>query len=313
MAAKAASLSWTTPLTALLTLILILSLAGCGAPAGQGSQATPPAGLSSQVTPPAAEQSPAITVVSREDGSGTRGAFIELFGIEQREADGSRKDLTTKEAVIANQTEVMLVSVAGDVSSIGYVSLGSMNDTVKAVNVDGAAATTDNVKTGVYTIARPFIIATKGAPAGVAADFTDYILSAAGQEVVAANHYIAVESSDSYRSAQPAGRIVVAGSSSVTPVMEKLTEAYKIVNPNATVEIQMSDSSAGLTAAIDGTCDIAMSSRDLKDTETAELTPVKIAIDGIAVIVNKNNALGNLSKEQVKAIFTGDALRWNEI
>ncbi|MDR1070947.1 MAG: substrate-binding domain-containing protein [Gracilibacteraceae bacterium] len=293
-----------------LALVLILSLAGCGAPA---TQTAPPAGQGAQVTSPAAEQSSAITVVSREDGSGTRGAFIELFGIEQREADGSRKDLTTKEAVIANQTEVMLVSVAGDAGSIGYVSLGSLNDTVKAVNVDGAAATTDNVKTGVYTIARPFIIATKGAPEGIAADFTDYILSAAGQEVVAANHYIAVETGGSYRSAQPSGRIVVAGSSSVTPVMEKLTEAYKIVNPNATVEIQMSDSSAGLTAAIDGTCDIAMSSRDLKDTETAELTPVKIAIDGIAVIVNKSNTLGNLSKDQVKAIFTGDALRWNEI
>jgi phosphate transport system substrate-binding protein len=252
-------------------------------------------------------------VVSREDGSGTRGAFIELFGIEQREADGSRKDLTTKEAIIANQTEVMLVSVAGDTNSIGYVSLGSLNDTVKAVRIDGAAATVDNVKTGAYTISRPFIIATKGAPGGPASDFIGYILSGPGQEVVAGNHYIAVDANASYQSSQPSGKITVAGSSSVTPVMEKLVEAYNAVNPNAVIEIQMTDSSAGLTAAIDGACDIAMSSRELKESEAAELTPVKIAIDGIAVIVNNNNTVTDLSKEQVKSIFTGAASRWSDI
>ncbi|MDR0433579.1 MAG: substrate-binding domain-containing protein [Gracilibacteraceae bacterium] len=290
---------------ATLILAVVLLAAGCGAPVGQGAQ-TPPAGGESGAAG-------AITVISREDGSGTRGAFIELFGIELREADGSRKDLTTKEAVIANQTEVMLVSVAADANGVGYVSLGSLNDSVKAVSVDGAAATAANVKDGVYAIARPFIIATKGAPAELAADFIGYIMSADGQSVVAANNYIALEPDSSYQSGQPAGKIVVAGSSSVTPVMEKLAEAYQIVNPGATIEIQMGDSSAGLTAAMDGVCDIAMSSRDLRESEAAELTPVKIAIDGIAVVVNKSNPLSDLSKEQVKAIFTGEIQYWDEI
>ncbi|MDR1604479.1 MAG: substrate-binding domain-containing protein [Gracilibacteraceae bacterium] len=302
-----------------LILLLALLAAGCGtsapptAPpaAGSGTPAAPPA--SGTPATPAAPADAAIVVVSREDGSGTRGAFIELFGIEQREADGSRKDLTTKEAIIANQTEVMLVSVAGEANSIGYVSLGSLNNTVKAVSIDGAAATVANVKSGAYSISRPFLIATKGAPSGPAADFTGYILSPAGQEIVESSHYIPVEADASYQSSQPTGKITIAGSSSVTPVMEKLVEAYNAVNPNADIEIQMSDSSAGLTAAIEGTCDIAMASRELKETEAAELTPLKIAIDGIAVIVNQGNPVAELSKDQVKAIFTGDALRWSEI
>jgi phosphate transport system substrate-binding protein len=296
----------------LLTLAL---LAGCG----QGTQGTQggQSSQSSQATPGSSTATPEpeaqpITVVSREDGSGTRGAFIELFGIEQKEADGTRKDLTTKEAVIANQTEVVLVSVAGDAGCIGYVSLGSLNDSVKAVDIDGAAATTDNVKSGMYSVSRPFIIATKGDPSGVAADFIGYILSAEGQAVVQSSHYIPLEAAE-WQSGQPSGKITVAGSSSVTPLMEKLTEAYAVVNPNAVIEIQMSDSSAGLTAAIDGACDIAMSSRDLKETEAAELTPVKIAIDGIAVVVNKDNPVSNLTKDQVKAIFTGETLQWSDV
>lgn len=255
-----------------------------------------------------------ITVVSREDGSGTRGAFIELFGIEEKSADGSKSDKTTKEAVIANKTDVMLTNVAGDAYAIGYVSLGSLSNSVKALKIDGAEATAENVKNGAYKVSRPFNIATKGQASEVAQDFINYILSADGQKIVSESYIAVNDSAEAYSGTKPSGKIVVAGSSSVSPVMEKLKEGYLAVNPNVKIEIQTNDSTAGITAAIDGTCDIGMASRELKDSEiSAGLTSTAIAIDGIAVIVNPANPVSELSREQIKSVFTGKVVSWSEI
>ena len=254
-----------------------------------------------------------ISIVSREDGSGTRGAFIELFGIEVKGADGSRKDTTSKEAVIAKQTDVMMTNIAGDQYAIGYISLGSLNKTVKAVAINGVAANVKNVKDGAYVIARPFFIATQGAPSAPAQDFIKFILSAEGQAVVAKSYVTIDDKAPAYAGKGPAGKIVVAGSSSVTPVMEKLKEAYIARNPKIVIEIQQSDSSAGMSATMNGSCDIGMASRDLKESELAKLKPTRIAIDGIAVIVNNENPLTNLTKEQVKSIFTGETTKWNSV
>jgi len=254
-----------------------------------------------------------IVVVSREDGSGTRGAFIELFAIEQKNDDGTKKDLTTKEAIIAKQTDVMMTNIAGNPYAIGYISLGSMNDTVKALQIEGVTPAAVNVKNGTYSIARPFNIATKAEISELTEDFIGFILSADGQAVVA-NGYISVdENAPAYTGSKPSGKIVVAGSSSVTPIMEKLKEAYLETNPNAAIEIQMSDSSAGITGAIEGTCNIGMASRELKDSELARLNSTQIALDGITVIVNHGNPTTNLTKEQVKAVFTGEALTWSVV
>lgn len=254
-----------------------------------------------------------INVVSREDGSGTRGAFIELFGIEKKADDGSKKDMTTKEAVIAKQTDVMMINIAGDKYAIGYISLGSLNDTVKAVQIDGVTASAENVKNGTYPISRPFNIATKGNPSELAQDFISFIMSKEGQTVVSSSYIAIDDDAPVYSGNRPSGKIVVAGSSSVTPIMEKLKETYAVLNPNASIEIQMSDSSAGMTAAMDGTCDIGMASRELKDSELAQLTPLHIALDGIAVIINNGNTTVSLSKEQVKSIFTGTTVKWSEL
>lgn len=254
-----------------------------------------------------------IHVVSREDGSGTRGAFIELFGIEKKNDDGSKKDRTTKEAVIAKQTDIMMTNVVNDLYAIGYLSLGSLNDTVKAVSIDGAAASAENVKNGSYAIARPFNIATKGEPSGITKDFVDFIFSAKGQAIVS-DSYIAVDdAADAYMGSKPSGKIVIAGSSSVSPLMEKLIEKYKEINPNAQIELQTNDSSSGMKAAIDGTCDIGMASRGLKDSEKEQLNSMEIALDGIAVIVHKENPIGNLSREQVEKIFIGEMMNWSEV
>ena len=254
-----------------------------------------------------------ITVLSREDGSGTRGAFIELFGIEKKDTSGKKVDYTTDEAAITNSTAVMLASVAGDNYAIGYVSLGSLNDSVKAVKIDGADATISNINNGSYKISRPFNIAVKEGLTPVAQDFVNFILSDKGQKVIAANKYIQV-TAKSYISSKASGKIVVSGSSSVSPVMEKLIEAYKSENPNANIELQTSDSTTGVTNAINGTCEIGMVSRSLKDSEKSKgVQEVTIAIDGIAVIVNKSNPTENLSKAQVEQIFTGKTLKWNEV
>lgn len=255
-----------------------------------------------------------ISVVSREEGSGTRGAFIELFGIEQKDANGEKVDYTTTEADFTNSTSVMLSTVAGDEYAIGYVSLGSLNDTVKALKVDGVEATEANIKAGTYKAARPFNIATKGDVSEVAQDFIDFILSTEGQAVVSENGYIALDDVKPYAGSKPAGKIVVAGSSSISPVMEKLKEAYLKINTGAEIEIQTLDSSTGMTMTAEGTCDIGMASRELKDTEINNgLTGTVIATDGIAVIVNKANTLDDITSEQVKNIYVGDVLTWDEI
>ena len=254
-----------------------------------------------------------ITVVSREDGSGTRGAFIELMEIQEKNADGSKVDKTTKEAVIVNKTDIMLTSVAGDEYAIGYVSLGSLNDSVKALAIDGAEATAANVKNGSYKVARPFNIVTKGEASGLAKEFIDFIMSAEGQQVVEKSGYIKVDdNAPAFAGTNPSGKISVAGSSSVAPVMEKLREAYLAINPNASIEVQQSDSTAGMTAAMEGTCDIGMASRELKEAEAAVLTPLAIANDGIAVIVSPQNPATGMTKEQVKAVFTGEAELWSD-
>ena len=255
-----------------------------------------------------------ISVVSREDGSGTRGAFIELFGVEEKDANGDKVDYTTDEAIIANSTEIVMTTVAGDDYAIGYSSLGSLNDTVKAVKIDGAEPTADNINNGSYTISRPFNIATKGDVSDVAQDFINYIMSADGQQIIEDNGYIKASDAGAFESNGASGKIVVAGSSSVTPVMEKLQEAYQKVNSGAEIEIQESDSTTGMTAAMDGTCDIGMASRELKDTEIdGGLTATVIAKDGIAIIVNKNNPTEDLTKDQVNSIFRGEVTTWDEV
>ena len=259
-------------------------------------------------------KSQTITVVSREDGSGTRGAFIELFGIEEKDASGKKVDNTTDDATITNSTEVMMTTVAGDEAAIGYTSLGALNSSIKALKVDGAEATAANVKSGTYKISRPFNIATKGTVSEVTQDFINYILSEDGQKIVESNGYISQGNSGAFTSNGASGKIVVAGSSSVTPVMEKLLEAYQKVNTGAKIELQESDSTTGMTAVIDGTCDIGMASRELKDSEkSAGLTNQVIALDGIAVIVNNKNSASNITSEQVKAIFTGETTDWSNV
>ena len=260
------------------------------------------------------DKSEYISVVSREDGSGTRGAFIELFGVEQKDENDEKVDHTTDEAIITNSTEVMLTTVSGDEYAIGYVSLGSLNDTVKTVNIDGAEPTVDNIKSGTYKISRPFNIATKGDVTGVAKDFINYIMSADGQKVIEDNGYISVSDASAFTSDNSEGKIVVAGSSSVTPVMEKLKEAYLAINSKADIEIQESDSTTGMTAAMDGTCDIGMASRELKDSETeGGLTSTVIAMDGIAVIVNKDCPVTDLTTEDVMKVYTGEYTTWDAL
>ena len=255
-----------------------------------------------------------ITVVSREDGSGTRGAFVELLGIEEKDSDGNKIDMTTEDAKITNSTSVMMTTVEGDVNAIGYISLGSLNDTVTAVKVDGAEATAENVASGTYSVQRPFNIATKDTPNEIAQDFINFIMSKEGQAVVEENHYIAVGEQQAYEPAGVEGKIVVAGSSSVTPVMEKLKEAYVALNPNVEIEVQQSDSTTGMQSAIDGLCDIGMASRELKDSEKeAGLTSMVIAQDGIAVIVNNESGITDLTSEQIKAIYTGEVTEWEDV
>lgn len=256
-----------------------------------------------------------ITIVSREDGSGTRGAFVELFGIEEKDANGEKVDRTIDSAQITNNTSVMMTTVSGNMYAIGYISLGSLNDTVKALKVDGVEASAANVKAGTYKIARPFNIAYKdGSLSDVSQDFVDYIMSSEGQQIITDNGYISVDDSQPYSGSKPSGKIVVAGSSSVSPVMEKLKEAYMKVNTGADIEIQTSDSTTGMTSAADGVCDIGMASRELKDSETsAGLTSLAIALDGIAVVVNNDNPTTDITSEQVKSIYTGETTTWKNI
>lgn len=256
-----------------------------------------------------------IGVISREDGSGTRGAFIELFGIEQKNEAGEKVDYTTLGAVITNSTAVMMTTVEGDKYAIGYISLGSLNDTVKALEIDGTAASVANIKNGSYKVYRPFNIVTCGDVNAETQDFINFIMSADGQAVVENGGYIAVaEGAASYTPAVSSGKVTVSGSSSVSPIMEKLKEAYIAANPGMTVEIQTSDSSTGVADAIDGTSNIGMASRELKDSEISKgaLSTV-IANDGIAVIVNNDNPTDGLTSEQVMNIFMGETTAWSEV
>ena len=254
-----------------------------------------------------------IDVISREDGSGTRGAFIELTGVEQK-VDGVKMDMTTEDAQITNSTAVMLSTVAGDAYAIGYVSLGSLNDSVKAVQVEGVTATAENVANGSYVLARPFNIAYKEeALSELGRDFVAFVMSVEGQAIINANGYVGSADAPAYAGSAPEGKLVIAGSSSVSPVMEKLIEAYAAVNAGAKLELQTSDSTTGMTSAIDGTCDIGMASRELKAEEAETLTSVAIAMDGIAVIVNLDNPVDALNKAQIAAIYTGEATAWSEI
>lgn len=251
----------------------------------------------------------AITVVSREDGSGTRGAFTELLEIAVDDVDN-----TVATAEVTNSTSVMMTTVAGDENAIGYISLGSLDDSVKSLKVDGIEATVDNIKSGAYKVARPFeICIPKDGISETAQDFIDFILSDEGQAIISEEGYISVESGKQYEASDKEGKITLAGSTSVSPVMEKLTEKYKELNPNVTTEIQQTGSSAGIESATEGACDIGMSSRELKPEELEKLEEIRIAMDGICVIVNKNSAIEDLTAEQIKQIYMGEITDWSEL
>ncbi len=255
-----------------------------------------------------------INLTSREEGSGTRGAFIELFGIEKKDASGKKVDYSLDTAAVTNSTSVMMTTVANDLYSIGYLSLGSLNDTVKALDIDGAKARVENIENGTYKISRPFNIVTKASLSEAATDFINFIFSTEGQQVVSANGYIPLSTSTAYTSNGSTGKVVIAGSSSVTPVMEKLQEAYQKVNDMVTIEVQQSDSTTGVQSAISGICDIGMASRDLKDSETSQgVKATVIALDGIAVIVNNDNPLTGLTSDQVMQMYTGKITTWDGV
>ena len=293
--------------TALFGVLAVSAFAGCGS-AGSSSNGSSDAGSDAAKF----DASKTISVVTREEGSGTRDAFTELTGVLVKDGD-NKTDNTTTSAVTINSTEAVITNVKDNDAAIGYISLGSLNDTVKALKIGGVEATADNVKSGDYAVSRPFNIAYKGELSDVAQDFVDYIMSSDGQKIVSDNGYVTVSENAAYSGKKPSGKISVAGSSSVSPVMEKLAEAYQKVNTNAKVEIQTSDSSAGMQSAMGGTCDIGMASRDLKDEEKSALKVETIAKDGIAVIVNKANTCDDLTLDQVKSIYTGETTVWSDI
>ena len=302
-----------------LSAAMLASLAACGsAPASsEVSSAEVSSSETSSAAAPAADAfdtAQDIAVFTREDGSGTRGAFIELTGVEQKDADGKKVDMTTEAAAVQSSTNGVMTAVANDPTAIGYISLGSLNDTVKAVTVDGVKAGADTVKDGSYTLARPFNLVTNGdATDPVAVDFIAYCLSADGQALATDKGYIGSEG-EAFTSAQPAGKIVVGGSSSVAPLMEKLVEAYKTVNPNAEIEHLTTDSTTGVSGALDGSYTIGLASRDLKDSETeAGAKATVLAMDGIAVVVNPENPVENLTVDQIKSIYVGEVTTWDEV
>lgn len=251
-----------------------------------------------------------ITVISREDGSGTRSAFVELLGI----VDKDNKDITVNTAEITSSTSVMITTVKDNITAIGYISLGALSDDVKAVSVDGVEATAENVKNGTYKVSRPFNVAYKEDKlSDVARDFLSFVMSAEGQAIVTDEGYISIDTEEEYKPSGLKGKVVLAGSTSVAPVMEVLAEKYMELNKNVVVEIQQSGSSAGMTSAIEGACDIGMASRVVKPSELEKgLTALTIATDGIAVIVNMNNHLVyNLTTEQIRGIYLGDITKWS--
>ena len=299
---------------------MMMSLAACGSSASESAPAAESTAASSSEA--ASETAPAadfdadqdITVISREDGSGTRGAFIELTGVEEKNADGQKVDNTTEAAAIQSSTNGVMTAVANDETAIGYISLGSLNDSVKAVKVGGVAASAETVKDGSYTLARPFNIVTNGeATDPVAVDFIAYCLSKDGQALATEEGYVGSEGED-YTSTQPEGKITVGGSSSVSPLMEKLIEAYKTVNPNAELELLTSDSTTGVSGALDGSYTIGMASRELKDSETeGGAVATVLALDGIAVVVNPANTVEDLTVDQIKGVYTGELTVWSDL
>lgn len=304
-----------------LSAAMLASLAACGsAPASSEASSAEVSSAEASSVESAAPAADAfdtaqdIAVFTREDGSGTRGAFIELTGVEQKDADGKKVDMTTEAAAVQSSTNGVMTAVANDPTAIGYISLGSLNDTVKAVTVDGVKAGADTVKDGSYTLARPFNIVTNGdATDPVAVDFIAYCLSADGQAIATDKGYIGSEG-EAFTSAQPAGKIVVGGSSSVAPLMEKLVEAYKTVNPNAEIEHLTTDSTTGVSGALDGSYTIGLASRDLKDSEKeAGAKATVLAMDGIAVVVNPENPVENLTVDQIKSIYVGEVTTWDEV
>ena len=316
----------TSAIAAVTAAALALSLAACGSTDTASASAAPAESTAASAEEAAsAEAAPAdaaadfdadqdITVISREDGSGTRGAFIELTGVEEKNADGQKVDNTTEAAAIQSSTNGVMTAVANDETAIGYISLGSLNDTVKAVTVGGVEASADTVKDGSYVLSRPFNIVTNGeATDPVAVDFIAYCLSADGQAIATDNGYIGNDG-ETFTSAQPEGKITVGGSSSVSPLMEKLIEAYKTVNPNAELELLTTDSTTGVSGALDGTYTIGMASRELKDSETeAGAQATVLALDGIAVVVNPANTTEDLTVDQIKGIYTGELTTWADV
>ena len=278
----------------ILSSMLMATLAGCGNSSGFNTGKS-------------------INATTREEGSGTRGAFIELFGLEEKQDDGTKKDMISKDIGVENNTNTILSTVQNDVYAIGYVSMGSLNDSVKAVQIDGVDATAANVQNNTYKISRPFNIAVKDDAAELATDFVDFILSKEGQEVVADSYISIDESATTYAGGKPSGTITVGGSSSVSPLMEKLIERYEEVNPNASVQLQISDSSIGMTKTLEGAYDIGMASRELKDSESESLQATQIALDGIAIIVNKENTVTSLSEDDVKKIYLGETEAWSDV
>lgn len=304
----------------MLVLVLALSLVACSNGDDKKAEEKPAETKTEEKTDetkteekPAETSSEPITVISREDGSGTRGAFIEITGIEEKEGD-TKVDKTTVDAVVQKSTNAVLMTVNGDKNAIGYISLGSLNDSVKAVKVEGVEASAENVLNGSYKIARPFNIVYKGEIDGLKKDFLDFMLSKEGQEMVLDNKYVQVDTAAAeYKQNSQSGKLVVGGSTSVTPLMEKFAEKYMEMYPDVKIEIQSTGSSAGIQAAIEGAADLGMASRDLSDEEKAELTNTVIAKDGIAVIVHNDNACEDLSLEQIKSIFVGEIKTWGDI
>lgn len=315
----------TAVVASVMAAALALSLAACGnTTSSEDSSTASESTASAAETTETAESTEAaatdfdadqdITVITREDGSGTRGAFIELTGVEEKNDAGEKVDMTTEAAATQNSTNGVMTAVANDETAVGYISLGSLNDTVKAVTVGDVEANAENVSNGTYTLARPFNIVTNGeATDPVAVDFIAYCMSADGQALATEEGYIGAEGAE-YTSTQPSGSITVGGSSSVSPLMEKLIEAYAAVNPNATIEMLTTDSTTGVTGALDGTYTIGMASRELKEEETAEgAAATVLAMDGIAVVVNPANPIENLTVDQIKSIYVGETTVWSEL
>ncbi|MBF0578794.1 substrate-binding domain-containing protein [Erysipelotrichaceae bacterium RD49] len=276
---------------------MMLSLTGCSNSKPAGDQSTSSAAST-------------VSVLSRESGSGTRSAFLELFGLEQ---DG--QDLVRPDAEVTNSTAVMMTTVGQNPNAIGYISLGSLNDSVKAVSIDGVTPSVETIRDGSYSISRPFLIVEKEDAANdLAQDFTTYILSTDGQNVVEKAGYVPLQTNDTYTPVSIEGSLTVGGSSSVTPVMEKLAEAYQKENPAAEVVVMQSDSSTGASSTVEGVYDLGMLSRELKENEKSSgLKSTIIANDGIVLIVNPANSVGDLTREQVASLYKGEVTNWSDL